>query len=110
MSYIRIGKQLPFFNRNVWLQLGNNVKAAPVTTFEFTRILLQSISNDISDSINWKDKDSLNSKKERSLGISVKLTRNSCSLNNCTKHLVTSLYLLIIMIQKLIIVNLNTLL
>ena len=39
----------------------------------------------MTDSINWKDKDSLYSKEEPVLDNSVKLTINSYSLNNCTK-------------------------
>ena len=39
----------------------------------------------MTDSINWKDKDSLYSKEEPVLDNSVKLTINSYSLNNCTR-------------------------
>ena len=85
ISCLRIGKELPTSDRNTSLQFCNNVKALPIRTFEFTHILVQSISNDISDSISWKDKDSLYSKEETSLDTGIKLTSNSCSLNNCTK-------------------------
>ena len=81
---VRIGKKLPTSDRNIFLQFGNNVKAPQVRTFEYTRILLKSISNDISDSINRKDKYTFLSKEEFSLDISVKLTSDGCSLNNST--------------------------
>ena len=61
------------------------MKGQPNRTFEFTRILLQSIFDNISDSINWKDKDSLHSKEELSPNNNVKSTSNSCSTNDCTK-------------------------
>ena len=63
------------------------MKVQPNRTFEFTRILLQSIFDNISDSINWKNKDSLHSKEELSLDNNVKLTSNSCSTNYCTKKI-----------------------
>ena len=85
MSFIRIGKKSPTPHRNVSLQFINKVKAPPVRTFEFTRLLLQSISDNISDSNNGKDEDALYSKEEPSLDNSVKLTSNSCSLNIRTK-------------------------
>ena len=84
MFFIIIGKQLPTSDRNASLQFFNEVKVPSVITFELTRILLQSISNDISDSINRKDKYAFLSKEYHSLDISVKLTSDGCSLNNCT--------------------------
>ena len=67
------------------LQFGNKVKVLPVRKFESTRILFQSVSDDISDSIDGKDKDSWQSKEKLWLDNSFKLTSNSCSLNNCAK-------------------------
>ena len=85
MFFIIIGKQLPTSDRNASLQFFNEVKVPSVITFELTRILLQSISNVISGSNNWKDKDSLNSKNNTSHGNSVILTGNNYSINDCTK-------------------------
>ena len=56
ISFIRIGKKLPTSDRNVSLQFSNKVKAPLVRTFEFSRILLQCISDDISDSNDWSKK------------------------------------------------------
>ena len=82
--FIRIRKKLPTFFRNTPLQFVNKVKSTTRRIFEFTRILFQSIFDDISDSINRKDEDLLHSKDEPSLDNSIKLTSNSCSINNCT--------------------------
>ena len=76
---------MPTSDRNASLQFCNNIKAPQSRTFEFTSILLQSISNDISDSINWKDKDSFLSKEQPALGIDIKLTSNSWSPTNFIK-------------------------
>ena len=81
MSFIRIGKKSLTPHRNVSLQFINKVKAPPVRTFEFTRLLLQSIFDNISDSINGKDEDALYSKEEPSLDNSFKFTSYSWSLN-----------------------------
>ena len=52
--FISVRKKIQTSDRNASLQFVNKVKEAPVRTFEFTRILLQYISDDISNSINWK--------------------------------------------------------
>ena len=79
------GRKLQTSNHNVSLQFGNNATTQPVRAFGFTRILLQFIPGDISDSVNCKDKYSLNCKDILSLSNSVKLTSNDWSLNSCTK-------------------------
>ena len=80
---IRIGKKLPTSFRNISLQFVNKVKSTTSRIFEFTRILFQ-FFDDIPDSINRKDEDLLHSKDESSLDNSIKLTSNSCSINNYT--------------------------
>ena len=86
-----IGKELPTFDRNVLLQFVNKVKVPQVRTHELTRILLQFIF----------DKNPLLSEE--------KVSRDNSSLNLqvivtlliiVLKQLVTSLYLLVLFMQK----------
>ena len=62
--FIRIGKKLPASDRNALLQFINKIKAPPIRTFEFTHILFKSISDDISNATNWRDKDLLYYKED----------------------------------------------
>ena len=62
ITFTIIDKKLPTSDRNTSLHFDNNIKVPQFRTCKFTRILLQSISNDISYSINWKGKYSFLSK------------------------------------------------
>ena len=95
MFFYKNWKILPISDRNVSLQFSNKVKSPPVRTFEYTCILLQSIFDDMSDLINWKDEDWLYSKEEFSLDNSVLLTSNSWYLNNCTKVISSNVWYLV---------------
>ena len=106
ISLIIIEKNLPTTDDNALLQFGNKVKVLPVRKFESIHILFQSVSDDISDSIDGKDKDSWQSKEKLWLDNSLKLTSNSCSLNNCAKIISYKSTSIILMMQKLVITNL----
>ena len=86
-----IGKELPTFDRNVLLQFVNKVKVPQVRTHELTRILLQFIFDKnplLSEENVSRDNSSLNLQVIVTLLIIV------------LKQLVTSLYLLVLFMQK----------
>ena len=102
-------KKLPTSDRNSSLQFRNNVKAPHVRTIGFTRLLFQSTYNDISDSINWKDKHPLLSKEELHLILVLNWRLIVDLLIIILKQLVVSLHILVLIMHKLIIANLNNL-